>query len=96
MERVLEHLLEDKKRVEKEEQELWKQLLEDNTFKEAFQSESFKKWVLQYIQYSKFKLGSPIIKWRKAIEKIQTLNRLITEVEEKNTQWRIFEKLKSG
>ena len=96
MEQVLKHLQEDKARAEREEREFWSKLVKDEAFKEAMQSESFKKWFLKYMQFSKIDPKGNVLGWRKAVEKIQTLNHMISEVNEKNTQWQIVEKLRSG
>ena len=94
MEQVLKHLLEDKQQAEKEERQTWQILIKDNAFKQAVQSESFKKWFLSYMQYAKIDPNSSVIRWRKALEKVQTLENMIGQVEEKHTQWKIFEKIK--
>ena len=96
MEQVLKHLQEDKQRAEKEEQEFWSKLIKNEAFKEAMHSQSFKRWFLKYMQYSKIDPEGNILSWRKAVEKIQTLNHMISEVDEKNTQWRIVEKLRNN
>ena len=93
MEQVLEHLLADRKKAEQEERKFWEKLFEDKIFKEAMYTDSFKVWFLKYLKYSRIDLNSNILQWRKSIEKVQTLNHLIDEVEEKNTQWRIVERL---
>lgn len=96
MEQVLKHLQEDKARAEKEERELWDNLAKDEVFKKAMQSESFKNWFLQYIQYSKIDPDGTVIQWQKAVEKIRTLDHMIDEVDEKHTQWKIVEKLRDN
>ena len=60
------------------------------------QSESFKNWFLQYMQYSKIDPEGNVIQWQKSVEKIRTLNHMIEDVDEKNTQWRIVEKLRNN
>ena len=96
MEQVLKHLQEDKERAKREEKELWNKLIKDEVFKEAMQSESFKSWFLKYMQYANIDPEGHVLSWRKTVEKVQTLNHMISEVEEKNTQWRIVEKLRNN
>ena len=96
MEQVLKHLQEDRGRAEKEEKELWGKLVQDEVFKEAMQSESFKIWFLKYMQYTNIDPEGYVLSWRKAVEKVQTINHMISEVNEKNTQWRIVENLRNN
>ena len=93
METVLKHLQEDKERAEKEEKELWKKMTTNDLFRKALASNSFKIWFIKHMQYSEINKESLILEWRKTVDKVQTLNQMIKEAEEKTNKWKILEKV---